>query len=203
MNERQTFGHGYGHFNTLGLGLGLHGDHGLLGDLDHIQGNHCQVNATSFNARDVKDVVNETAEAFGVALDDTQVLTLFLVPRPSLLVQHQLHVAYDGSQGGAQLVGDNGDEIRLEAVQLLQLVVGPSQLLGGLFDLFEEPGVGHSHANLMADGGQQVHHRGGKWVSFGGEKVHGSHQLILGEEGDADHRIRFPLLFQAPDEPGV
>ncbi len=36
LNEGQPFGHGYAHFNALGLGLGLHGDHGLLDDLDHV-----------------------------------------------------------------------------------------------------------------------------------------------------------------------
>jgi hypothetical protein len=95
--------------------------------------------------RDPPDVhageVQQRVDGFGqpveVALHDDQALLLLLADRPELPLEDVVGVALDRGERRAQLVAHVGEQVRLQPVQLLQLLVGGAELDVGLLELLD------------------------------------------------------------------
>lgn len=75
-----------------------------------------------------EQVLDEVEQAAAVAVDDADDLAFGRAEGAGVRVGEDLRVAADAGQRGAQLVGDGGDELALEPVELLQVAVGAGEL---------------------------------------------------------------------------
>ncbi len=73
------------------------------------------------DAGDVQQVVDHRQQVAGVGVDARQLVRLGGVDGARDAFEHQVRVAHDGVERCAQLVGDVGEELRLEGRGLLQL----------------------------------------------------------------------------------
>ena len=73
--------------------------------------------------RGEQQVADEPQQPVRIPAHDAEEAQLLLVQAACLTFDHQLHVAADGGQRGAQLVRDGGDEVVLHPVELSQAVV--------------------------------------------------------------------------------
>ena len=92
------------------------------------------------------------------------------------LAHHQAREADDGVHGRPQLVADVGQELRLQAIGLLELLVERHQLLGALGHLVLQAGVGLLQSRAHA-------------VELVGERL----QLVAGLHLEAEARFPRPI----------
>ncbi|KAF5043960.1 hypothetical protein DSECCO2_496760 [anaerobic digester metagenome] len=108
------------------------------------------------DARDVEDVRDQVHQTAQVLVHDLQVV---LPVGGGLGAAQVVEPAADGGQGRAQLVGHGGQEVRLEAVQGLQFIVGPGQFARGAAHLFLQsaPALFQLAAHVLQGPAQAVH----------------------------------------------
>src|SRR5579871_1180199 len=81
------------------------------------------VRAHLLDAREIQQVVDKTSQAIHVFVDDIVELAPILgsIPLLVFVVQQGAHKALHRGQRGTQLVGDDGDELRLHALDIAQV----------------------------------------------------------------------------------
>ena len=128
-----------------------------------------------FDLGQVQDLIDQARQAFGLADQDAEEALALRLVQVRVVVQ-DLRKGPDGGQRGAQLVGDGGHEIVLQAVQLLEPQIGRPQFrrrrlqLPGLTLQFVA--VGPDLGGLVEDVQDLVQAQG----------------LLLGDGGDHDPR---------------
>ncbi len=109
-----------GEFEVNGVGVGHagHGLDGLLGELAEGATADLEGSAAGLHALEVEDVVDEADEAVGVGDGDAEEVLGLGVYVADDAGGEQTEGSADAGERGAQLVGDGGDELILERVEL-------------------------------------------------------------------------------------
>ena len=147
----------------------------LFDDLRQVQFVGLPVHVAGLDLGQVQHLIDQTGEAFGLADQDAQE-SLALRQVQLWVVVEDLGEGADGGQGGAQLVGDRGHEVVLEAVQLPQAQIGRAQFRRRRLQL---RGLALQFVAVGADLGGLV------------EDIHDlleAQRLLLGDGGDQDPR---------------
>ena len=108
-------------------GVGLHQLDGLLGQGDEVGGFEVILLAALLDAGEIEDVLDERGEA-AAFLDDEAEVFLLLGRLGNFAPLQALGHQADGGDGGAQFVGDAGDEVALE---LVEAELAPEGVPGG------------------------------------------------------------------------
>ena len=102
----------------VGVGHGGHGVDGLLGEIAEGAAADLEGGAAGLHALEVEDVVDEADEAVGVGDGDAEEVEGLGVDVADDAGGEQAEGSANAGERGAQLVGDGGDELVLEGVEL-------------------------------------------------------------------------------------
>jgi len=116
-----------GQFQPLLVGPGGEGGDGVVEGVAEVEVGALQVELAGLDLGEVEQVVDDAQQAIGRRLDRLQALPLALVQGR---VEHQLGHAEDGVHGGADLVADVGQELRLHARRLHRRVARAGRVQG-------------------------------------------------------------------------
>ncbi len=114
------------------VGHGGHGVDGLLSEFAKGAAANLQRGAAGLHAFEIKDVVDEADEAVGVGDGDAEKVERFGVNVADDAGGEKTEGSADAGKGGAEFVGDGGDELVFEGVKLGAVI----ELQGVLVVLF-------------------------------------------------------------------
>ena len=118
--------------NAAALQLPLQLVHRPRPGLGGVHRHHAQGHLPGVQARQVEQILDQAVEAQGVVEHHAHVAALLVGADDALL--HQLEVAAQGGERGAELVGDAGHQLAAGALQLLLLAQGARHLVDRLVE---------------------------------------------------------------------
>ena len=91
----------------------------LFCDLRDVNPFLLHLNASRFNTRDIKEIIDERSQPFGLTMCTAQTLMLFFVNCPHLSIKDERNKSDDRGKRRAQLMRDEGDKLRLHLVNFI------------------------------------------------------------------------------------
>ena len=169
-----------------------------------------QLHLAGLEFREIQHLVDHVQQLQAVDVDLPDQPLVLGLQRPDVALVQALHRGHDRGEGSAHLVADVGEELRLEHVQLLQLLVGLGQVVAPA-ELLEAHLVGqvgadvHQHdrshkEEVIHDENREVRHSPQKkwWEQIG--TVYDSGDDDRADQGQRHDRIEND---EDNDDPGV
>ena len=188
--ERQTGGDGDLQpvvFGEVGQGV----PHRVY-DIGDVTGRALYPECPGLQARHLQEVCDDAGEAVGLLVDVAQEVPLGVAVPLHVWLEQRAGEPLDGGQRGAKLVRDVGQELAPQAVELAE---GP-----GAARLLVEAGVVYAHADLVADGLEQLHVFGGEGADPAVAYHDGPLECALGPQPGHDVGL-YPLSLQRRRHP--